>query len=272
MTELSFLGIEPTHNPHRWILPVKEKICTPGDFMFGGAGLAAGIIAMEQTTDRPVVWATAQYLSFARPPSTIDLDVEVPVSGRNITQARAIAHVGDKEIITVNAALGQRRSEFDGVWAVMPEAPRPDDCEVVTDFSDQASSIHDCVDMRVAKGKFGFHDIGASSDDGRSILWCRAPGEEMSAALLAIIADFMPSGLGNVLGRRAGGNSLDNTIRIMNVTPTEWVLCDIHVHGMANGFGHGRAHLWSEDGVLLATASQSMIVRVFEEGQNPENA
>ena len=64
---------------------------------------------------------------------------------------------------------------------------------------------------------------------------------------------------------RAGGNSLDNTIRIIRLVETEWVLGEIHVHGIGNGFGHGRIHLWSQRGELLATASQSVIVRKMSE-------
>jgi acyl-CoA thioesterase len=46
--------------------------------------------------------------------------------------------------------------------------------------------------------------------------------------------------------------------------PTEWVLLDIRIHAVAHGFGHGVVHLWSEDGTLLATASQSTIVRLMD--------
>jgi hypothetical protein len=35
----------------------------------------------------------------------------------------------------------------------------------------------------------------------------------------------------------------------------------VAVERAGNGFGHGTGHLWSESGTLLATASQSMIVR-----------
>ena len=80
-----------------------------------------------------------------------------------------------------------------------------------------------------------------------------------------LIADWMPAGFGHALGRRAGGNSLDNTIRVLRLVPTEWVLCDIRVHGIASGFGHGLMHLWGEDGTLLATASQSVIMRLPKE-------
>jgi acyl-CoA thioesterase len=47
------------------------------------------------------------------------------------------------------------------------------------------------------------------------------------------------------------------------LVPTEWVLLDIRVHSVVNGFGHGVVHLWAQDGTLLAMASQSTIVRFW---------
>ena len=46
--------------------------------------------------------------------------------------------------------------------------------------------------------------------------------------------------------------------------PTEWVLMDIRVHAVERGFGHGLVHMFAEDGTLLATASQSVIVRYWK--------
>jgi acyl-CoA thioesterase len=46
--------------------------------------------------------------------------------------------------------------------------------------------------------------------------------------------------------------------------PTEWVLCDIRIQALAGGYGQGVAYLWSESGSLLATASQSMSVRLWD--------
>ena len=86
----------------------------------------------------------------------------------------------------------------------------------------------------------------------------------IDSAMLAILADFVPSGVGNALGRNAGGNSLDNTLRIRRITPTEWVLCDIRIVGVHGGFAHGAMHLFAQSGDLMATASQSLIVRVRE--------
>jgi hypothetical protein len=41
-----FLGLEPTDDPLRWRLPVTPAVSTPGWFLYGGCGLAAGIVAM----------------------------------------------------------------------------------------------------------------------------------------------------------------------------------------------------------------------------------
>jgi acyl-CoA thioesterase len=101
---------------------------------------------------------------------------------------------------------------------------------------------------------------------GRSALWARIPEVlDMSAATLAILGDYVPFGIGQALGAMAGGNSLDNTLRVGRLVPTEWVLLDIRVHAVRNGFGHGDVHLWADDGTLLATASQSTIVRFWKE-------
>ncbi|HTE80601.1 MAG TPA: hypothetical protein VK634_07925, partial [Reyranella sp.] len=88
------------------------------------------------------------------------------------------------------------------------------------------------------------------------------------SSMLAVMADFVPSGIGNALGQNAGGNSLDNTLRIRRIVPTEWVLCDIRILGVHGGFGHGAMYLFAQDGELMATASQSLIVRVREKPED----
>ena len=105
---------------------------------------------------------------------------------------------------------------------------------------------------------------GTPSPDGRCALWAHMPEVlEPSAAALAVLGDFVPSGVGEALGVPGGGSSLDNTLRITQVVPTMWVLIDIRIQAVARGFGHGIAHLWAEDGTLLGTASQSVITRLF---------
>jgi acyl-CoA thioesterase len=264
-----FFDLRATHNPHRWFLPLSPELCVgpPGRaFMFGGVGMGAAIAALERTCGRPVIWATAQYLSYARPPSVVDLDVRIAAEGKHTTQARVTAHVGDTEILTVNAALGSRPDGDRLQWAQPPAAPPPETCQESTRWRSDVADLHSQIEVRIAHGVHG-QDPGASgpSSDGRLVLWIRPRGGQVvDSAMLAIMADHVPSAIGPALGRDAGGNSLDNTIRFMEIVPTSWVLCDITIVAIDRGIGHGAMRLYAEDGRLLATASQSLIVRLRE--------
>ncbi len=263
-----FLGMEPVGDDLHWRLPVVPELCTPGNFLFGGCGLGAALVALEAASGRPTVWSTAQYLSYAPTHTELDLTVTLAAEGRRVTQARAVGYVGDTEILTVNAALGSPGSlDGGGVWVTPPEVPPPDECPPrrLPDFN--TTSIFDRIDVRLALGR-SFEEIespGAGPGDPRSALWARVPGHlEPSAATLAIIGDYVTGGVSQPLARRVMSRSLDNTIRVVRLEPTEWVLCDIRIQAMVDGYGQGVAYLWSEQGALLATASQSMSVRPWD--------
>ena len=265
MDAVAFYGLERTSDPNHWRLPVVPTLCSGLGALFGGCGLGACVEALEQATGRPLVWATGQYLSYARPPAVIDIHVDEVVRGHQVSQARAVASVDGGEILTVNAALGHRNVAHTGEWAEMPVVRPPMECPERQILERHEGSIMDRVDMRLADAR-GFDDLDGIPGTGRCALWVRLPGLlEMSPAALAIVGDYVPFGISQALGQRAGGNSLDNTLRVMHRTPTEWILADIRVHAIADGFGHGLVHLWAEDGTLLGTASQSTIVRNWRE-------
>jgi acyl-CoA thioesterase len=260
-----FLGLEPTDDPLRWRLPVTPSVCTPGHFLYGGCGLAAGIVAMEAASGRPTVWATAQYLTYAPTGSVLDWEVVLAAVGGATTQARAIGRLGDREVLTVNAALGRHDLEVSGTWLERPDVPPPDQCPL-QEFPDFfADTVLTRVEHRVARGRL-FSELDGRPGSANSAFWARVPGQlEPSAATLAVIGDYVSGGVSQPLGVRTMGRSLDNTLRVVGLVPTTWVLCDIHMHALANGFGHGLAHLWSEDGTLLGTASQSISVKLWTE-------
>ncbi|MGH9209324.1 MAG: acyl-CoA thioesterase [Acidimicrobiales bacterium] len=267
MDAADWLGLRATHNPMRWVLPVTPGISTGHGFLFGGCGLGAAIAALEGSTGRPVIWATAQYLSYANPPSMLDIDVTVAVAGRAVTQARAVGHVGDTEILTVNAALGARHLDAEGAWVEPPDVKPPGESpsrQLMPSQLGSNGSIMSRLDMRLANARAWDDMDGQPMPDGQSALWARMPDllDTSSGAALAILGDYVPFGIRQALGRAGGGNSLDNTLRVYRLVPTEWVLVDIRVHAVAHGFGHGVVHLWAEDRTLLATASQSAIVRM----------
>lgn len=266
MDTRSFLGLEPSHNPFRWTLPVTPSVCTWGGFLFGGAGLGAAISALEGTSGRNAVWATGQYLSYAKPGEVMDIDVTIAVEGHQITQARAVGHVGNREILTVNAALGDRPDVPAGQFETMPDVGAPGEYRTRVHVSaGRGPSINDHLEQRIVKGRDPDERDGVYGD-GQTIAWARIPNliEGVDASALAVLGDFVPMGVGEALGIKGGGNSLDNTLRVVRLVPTEWVLLDIRVHGVERGFGHGLVHMFAEDGTLMATASQSCIVRFWK--------
>jgi len=257
--------LQPTHNPYRWHLPVTDDLCVGLEgsrFLFGGVGLAAGIKAMEGTSGRPVIWATAHYLSFARPGSVVDIDVSLPAQGRLTSQANVVAHIEDRQIITVHAALGERDDPMTDQWLDMPRVPGPADCPPVTGWRNPTTGLSSRFETRLAAGIYNENKPLAGRGDGRVTFWMRSrEGLFADSQLLAVAADYVASGLSGAMGRHAGGNSLDNTIRFGRIQPVEWILCDVHIELLHHGIAHGVMHLYAPDGLLMASASQSLIVR-----------
>lgn len=260
-----FLNLDRHGDTDRWRLPLTPALGGGGGSLFGGAGLAAGIQAIERTTGRPAVWATGQYIARTQPGEVMDLEVTIPSQGYTVSQGRMVGHVGDREIITVLAAVGERPEISRAIWAKPVDVPEPEECEplVRTFGDDEVESMHHHVDIRVARGMFGFVEGGTPSGDERTTLWSRMPGVQNDPGALAIMADYGPSALGNALGKQTSCTSIDNTIRFADSAGNEgaWIQLDNQIEFVGNGFAHGTTLMWSQNGRLLAVASQSMIVR-----------
>ena len=258
-----FLGIERV-GATTWRFEVTERLITPGNFLYGGCGLASGVEALEEATGRPTIYAAAHYLSFAPLGAVATVEVDVAVVGKRVTQARATTSVEGREILTVSAAVGMGESSASAPWVVPPDVPPPDECPVRVMPRRVANSIFNHLETRVALGRT-YDQLDATPGEPHSALWVRVPSHlEPSAGTLAIVGDLVSGGASEPLGRHALGRSLDNTIRVAQLVPTEWVLCDIHMHALHGGFSQGIGFLWSEDGTLLGTASQSMSVKFWE--------
>ena len=101
-------------------------------------------------------------------------------------------------------------------------------------------------------------------------MWLRRKDREaVTPALAAFMADMVPMSVALACGAMAGGTSLDNSIRIGTFVETEWMLLDLRPHLAAGDYGHGSAHIWSADGHLMATASQTASMIRFDPTQPP---
>ena len=264
MDALTFFGLERV-SERQWRMPVVRSLISGTGALFGGAGLGAAIETAEFESGRPVIWATAQYLNFAPEGEELTFDVNEVVRGNQVSQIRVIARSGEREILTVIGAYGLRPMDANGQWATMPDVPAPDDCSPRQMMDHHQGTISSRMDMRLAEARL-ITEFPGPQGTGNSALWARFPGRpSLQASGLAIIGDFVPFGISQALGLRAGGNSIDNTLRVANLVDTDWILADIRIHAVQNGFGHGLVHLWAQDGTLLATASQSTMVRHWKE-------
>lgn len=257
-----FLGLRAGDRADRWTLPIVKGLTTRGGFLFGGVALGAAVAALEASSGRAAVWASAQYLSYAQPGETLTIDVETFVAGHQVTQAQAVCRAAGRTILTVNAALGHRPLDVEGQWERMPEVPPAAACPPRVRPSGGVGHIDSFLDERLVKAR-AWDELDGVRGDGQAMMWSRlAPVTNgIDASGLAILGDFVPMGVGQALGTLTSGNSLDNSLRICRLVPTDWVLLDIRVHAVARGFAHGLVHMYAEDGTLLATASQSCIVR-----------
>jgi acyl-CoA thioesterase len=103
----------------------------------------------------------------------------------------------------------------------------------------------------------------AGDRPGRMAVWARLTGAAadappvMTAAVVGFLADLVPLAVCRACGVDGAGTSLDNSLRVGDLVDTEWVLLDLDAHIAVGGFGHGQVHVWSPDGRMLATGTQS---------------
>ncbi len=260
-----FLDLHPTNDPMKWVCHLGPGNLTPGQMLQGGAGLGAALEALVSATGRPVIWATAQYLAHAAPPHPIEIQLIIEVEGHHVTQARAIVTQDGREVLTTHAALGVRKFPHDGIWVKRPNVPAPQDCPSVTIPRSRGEHIFERIQIKRALGKLRHQQDGVPGP-GNSAVYLSVPGGPRLVTVgdLALMADLLPLEFGNALGVPSAGNSLDNTIRLGARAVSKWVLLDVHIHFVHDGFGHGMAHMWADDGTYLGSASQSVTMRLVD--------
>jgi acyl-CoA thioesterase len=251
------LDIDPTTGIGRFA--VLDRMSNPRGTFYGGAGVAVAAAAMEATTDRRLLWITAQFSNGALRGDDLSCAVEVLAHGRRTSQVQATVAKDGVTVLTALGATGEGRDEVVATFDRMPAVRPPDGAPPVElDLEGDVSRSRFAVtEHRVAADPTDLEGTGT-----QLAWWCRVEGLAPSPPCLAYVSDLLVFGVAHALGRPAGrATSLDNTLRIGPAVDTDWILLDLRAQSTSDGFAHGFVNLWTPDGVLLATASQSFALR-----------
>ena len=233
----------------KFILKAPAQACVGPqghEFFMGGVAMAASLEGLETHFDKPLLWATIQFLNHGMLNDDLTIEVERVAGGRSVAQAVATLRREETVLAKTIAALGARTGEPDRQFVTMPGVAPPDACPLKeSDSIELPGNLIDQFERRTAL---------EDAEAGLEYMWIRPKfAAEMSAPLLALMSDFF-------LGahqRSRGGTSLDNTFRLNAIVPTEWVLTATQFSGFTSGAAHGTQYQFAEDGTVLSTSSQT---------------
>jgi acyl-CoA thioesterase len=255
--------------------PVVEHLCRTDGRVYGGAALAAAIAASEHVTGRVALWSSTQLVGTAALGEIIQLKAEVVASGRSVDQTAVRGVVGDRLIFNaVGSASTPMESGMSGTGQVMPAVPPPEDCDRwggPSGMGERTFAVPPAVGHHlVSEHRHAELLEPDPSRPGHMALWARLAGDrapassDLTPAVLGFLADMVPISVSKGCGVAGAGTSLDNSLRLGEPADSEWVLLDLDAHVAVGGYGHGQVHLWSPDGRMLATGTQSARLFSFD--------
>jgi acyl-CoA thioesterase len=281
-SDADFLGLVDGGGPGRYQVTVQDHLARLDGRLYGGTAIAVSITAAELVSHRPALWMTTQFVSTAPPGEVISVHAEVLAPGRRTNQVRVTGTnpAGEIMFASLGATGHHRAGGLDGTFENPPVVSPPDRSEPWT--SPVAAMVRRAGvrPLPPVPTDVGFASViefrepvvhhHPDPGQGRMAVWVRRRDRvPVTPALVAFIADMVPMSVAVACGVVAAGISLDNSIRIGAFEETEWVLVDLRPHLAVGDYGHGAAHIWSEGGRLLATASQSASMRRFDGGTPP---
>ncbi len=277
-----FLGLARDGESGRFDFTVENHLARLDGKLYGGTAIAVSITAAERVSDRSALWMTTQFVSTVGLGTEVRVDAEILAPGRRTNQVRVTGTSPTGEVVfaSLGATGHHRDGGLDGTFESPPLVLPPEDsrrwdtpfaafAEIAPDFPlppvPPDTGFSAVVEMRVA-------DVTEHPDPGpgRLCIWVRRRDcGPITPAVAAYMADMVPMSVAHACGTIAGGTSLDNTIRIGTFVETDWILIDLRPHLAVGDYGHGAAHVWSRDGHLMATASQTASMMRFDPANAP---
>jgi len=235
--------------------------------VFGGQVLAQGIRCLAASVPSKQVKSFTQH--FTREGDVdqrIEYTVDVIHEGRTFGAATVRASQGDRVIGLLSASLHAPEAGPER-FAAAPDLSGPDEAEP--------------VDLRVMPWELRLARGGSLTDpavrEPRFAFWMRAPelasgsDQWLHQALLAHASE--PTLIGTALFPVDGISQADAQVRFTSAVTThsmwfhtevdlrQWLLIDQHSPVMSGSRVFGRSDIWSEDGRLVASATQESLVR-----------
>ncbi len=281
-TDSAFLGLVPGDEPGRFDFTVQNHLARQDGRLYGGTAVAVSIAVAESITERPALWVTTQFVSTAPGGARVSVLGEVLAPGRRTNQFRVTATDDEGAVMFASlGATGHHRS--DGLIGSFERRPEVTSPEASADSGGPFAAMlrnAGVADIPKLPSGVGFSSVvefrepevrhHPDGGPGRMCVWARRRDRvPLTPAMVAFVADMVPLSIAHGAGVVAGGVSLDNTVRIAATEPCEWVLLDMRGHFATGGYGYGAAHVWSESGQLLATASQTATMFEFDSAAKP---
>lgn len=251
-------------------------------YVFGGVTFAAGVQAVLELIERDDLVPVSAQATYIEPmlEGLAAIDVDLIRVGRSGAQARvSIWNTDDpaadgSPALVIDVMLGRHNPSVGGFNdRTMPaDAGSPLDAISRDDMGEHFVDVpfHAQNEFRLVGGLDPQPDPTA-----RSLSWFRltsSPIDESgawNAPALAIPGDILGPAVGKAMrGERFFVVTLQLSIQWFAPARTEWILQHaVGVHAN-QGFVTGTSELWSEDGTLVAFATQTALMRPFERVQS----
>lgn len=265
-SDFAFLGLELTGDQCHAGFDLTPALARHDGRLYGGTAVAVAIAMAEHGAARPCLWTTVQFVSGESVVGDrIDCEATVLAAGRRTSQVRVTASTGGRELFTAvgSNALHKARA-VEGVFEDAPVVAPPEQCDVFHFPIPAQLSEHLERERARPMELRATHRITGQDRPNEMFFWARVEGRQATAAMIGFMADMVPMSVVKATGHLGGGTSLDNTVRIGHLVDTEWILLQLDPHLARGGYGHGTAHVWSPDGMLMATASQTAALLILD--------
>ena len=259
-----------THGPDVWL---GESPAYPWGRIYGGLVIAQALWAATQTVvpEHTVHSLHGYFILGGDPAEPVRYEVDRIRNGRSFTTRRVVARQSGGAIFTLSCSFQRFEEGVETQTADFPtDAPDPTSHIATTDGSGVER-----VDVKLAEA------------NPRSLVWCRFPHElgddpRLHACALAYISDTNPMdavATAHPRGRPDEGDwhdtymtaSLDHAMWFHRpARADDWVLLDLDGHGIIRTRGLSTGHVFTGDGLHIATIAQEGLIReVDPEGDTP---